>query len=137
MSSKSGDAHVAGATIGQIALSLIQAKRPAVVTPLGINTPVRCVLIIAADTANAAMLVNFHMEFLSAGCTLQGIELKLVKMEKIAREKFVFLLIHPVNSEFCYCHPLLLLHLKTTKIVVLFVIAVQILHLLHHPLRFC
>ncbi|MCI84461.1 hypothetical protein A2U01_0105739, partial [Trifolium medium] len=46
-------------------------KRPAVVTPSGFNTPVRCVLITAAGTANAEMVVNFPTEFLSAGCTLQ------------------------------------------------------------------
>ncbi|MCI78730.1 hypothetical protein A2U01_0100001, partial [Trifolium medium] len=47
----------------------------------GFNTPVRCVLITSAGTANAEMLVNFSTEFLSAACTLQGIELKLVKMD--------------------------------------------------------
>lgn len=103
----------------------------------GFNTPVKFALITAAETANAATRVNSRTAFLNAGCTLRDTELKLVKMVRIVSGKFAFLLIHPVNSGFCFCHPLLLHLLRTTlKTVVLFVIAVLIL-LLRHPLLLC
>lgn len=80
-------------------------------TLAGFTTQGQSVQSFAGASAAVAMHVSFHMGFLSVGCTLLGIELKLARMVRIAREKFASLLTPLANLGFC-----LLMTIIATKI---------------------
>lgn len=120
MNSKSGDVLVAGVTIGQTVHSHTPAKKHAAEILDGFITQGQFALSIAAVAVTAAIHVNSHMAFLNAGFIQQDTELKLAKMGKIVREKFVSLPTHLANFESFQSHlqiPMINFHAtrKTTR----------------------
>jgi hypothetical protein len=97
LSSRFEDAHVEDHTTGRSVLSLIPARKLAVVTQGNFTIPALRVLIFVKEVARKVIRVSSRMEFLSAGFILHVTVLSRVKTVQVAAGEFVFLLTRRSN----------------------------------------